>query len=75
MVKVSCVSLSTDRIVKFAPPLMLIVCPIPPTNTFVNCEFTPVTIGEDVEHVTDSYRGKFTVYKSVRGWYPLEDSK
>ena len=31
---------------------MLMVCPIPPTNTLVNCEFTPVTIGEDVEHVT-----------------------
>ena len=45
-------SLSTVRIVKFAPPSMLIVCPIPPTNTLVNCEFTPVTMGEDVEHVT-----------------------
>ena len=52
MVKVNCVSLSTVRIVKFAPPFMLIVCPIPPTNTLVNCELTPVTMGEEVEHVT-----------------------
>ena len=31
---------------------MLMVCPIPPTNTLVNCEFTPVIIDELVALVT-----------------------